>query len=69
MTNSTYLDRLRGAMAERRISQREAAERLGISQPSLSDRMNRRTPMSVDELLTLADMLGVAPADLLGDAA
>ena len=56
-------------MAERRISQREAAERLGISQPSLSDRMNRRTPMSVDELLTLADMLGVAPADLLGDAA
>jgi transcriptional regulator with XRE-family HTH domain len=69
MTKAPYLDKLRGAMAERRVSQREAAEQLGISQASLSSRLNGITPLRVDELILLASMLGVDASGLLKDAA
>lgn len=65
MTEKTYIDRLRGALAERRISQQQAANHLGISQPAFSSRMTKRTPLSVDELLSLSDLLDVAPSSLL----
>lgn len=58
---------IRAEMARRRVSQREVAERLGVSQQSLSYRLTGRTPFDVGELAAIADVLGVTAASLLGE--
>lgn len=56
---------IRAEMARRRISQAQVASHLGISQPSLSNRLNGNTQIELRDLFGIADALGVAPADLL----
>lgn len=51
------------------VTQTALAERLGLTQPAVSARLSGRTPITVDELRVIADVLGVEPADLLGRAA
>ena len=60
---------IRAEIARRRLSQRLVAEHLGISQPAFSARMSGKTALDVDDLLAIADLLGVPAADLLKDAA
>ena len=55
---------VRAEMARRKISQEAVAQTLGLSQASVSARLRGVTPFRVDELLRIADLLGV-PLDLL----
>jgi len=55
----------RAEMARRRVTQQRLAHRLGISQQGVSARLNGRVAFSVDELVAVADELGVTPAALL----
>jgi transcriptional regulator with XRE-family HTH domain len=52
-------------MWRKRISQQTAAEAIGLSQQSLSKKIRGVQPMSVDELMRLARLLGVEAVELL----
>jgi transcriptional regulator with XRE-family HTH domain len=60
---------IRAEMARRSLTQSALADRLGISQPSLSKRLSGQTQIEVRDLFGIADALGVHPADLLTPAA
>lgn len=51
-------DKLRGAMAEKSITQEELAHQLGICRTSLSQRMNEKKQFSELEIANLADIFG-----------
>ncbi|EYR64640.1 DNA-binding protein [Actinotalea ferrariae CF5-4] len=53
-------------MARKRITQATIAEALGKTQQSVSLRVNGRVPITVDDLHTIALVLDVPVADLLG---
>ena len=59
---------IRAELARRRIPQTIVAERLGMSQPSLSRRLTGDTPFDVNELAIVAEILGIPLATLIGDA-
>lgn len=63
------LDNIRAQMARRRVTQREIADRIGISQPAFSARMAGKTPLDVSELFIIADLLDVDPSQLLKESA
>ena len=44
----------------------EAATELGISRSALSRKVNGHTPFKADEIRTLAGLMGIQPAELLG---
>ncbi len=54
-------------MARRSMSQTQIAERLGISQPAVSARLLGRTPFDVNELVAIAEVLGVPVSTLIGE--
>lgn len=56
---------IRAEMARRRIDQGVVARRLGVSRPSVSRRLSGTTELTVSELVEVADLLGVAPAELI----
>ena len=60
---------LRAEVARQRIPQADLAKALVLSQPAVSRRRQGRTPLTVDELVCCATLLGVTPADLLADGA
>ena len=60
---------IRAEIARRNLSQRVIAEHLGVSQPSFSARMSGKTPIDVNELFAIADLLDVDPAALLKESA
>ena len=60
---------LRAEVARQRIPQADLAKALLLSQPAVSRRLQGRTPLTVDELVQCASLLGVTPADLLADGA
>ncbi|NLH70116.1 MAG: helix-turn-helix transcriptional regulator [Brooklawnia sp.] len=53
---------VRAELARRGVRQVEAAEVLGITQPSLSNRLCGRVQFTVHELVQLAEWLDVSPA-------
>jgi transcriptional regulator with XRE-family HTH domain len=61
--------RLRGAIAENRIVQRDLAAAAGIGQPQMSRRITGFTPFTLDELDRVAEALGIALDALLGTGA
>ena len=61
--------RLRGAIAENRIVQRDLAAAAGIPQPQMSRRITGFTPFTLDELERVADVLGIELDALLGTGA
>ena len=44
----------------------EAATELGISRSTLSRKVNGHAPFKSEEIRTLADLMGIQPAELLG---
>lgn len=56
---------IRAEMARQRIPQTAIAAALGITQQSVSNRINGRVPIDVDELAVFARLLGVPVASLL----
>lgn len=49
--------RVRGLMAEKRVTQEQAAAALGLSQVAVSRRLSGSVPFDVNELKAVADLL------------
>jgi transcriptional regulator with XRE-family HTH domain len=58
--------RLRGALAENRISQTELARVLHMPQQKISRKVNGQTPLMVDEIELIAQALNVSLEAVLG---
>lgn len=56
---------VRAALGYHRATQAEVGELLGLSQVSVSERLNGHTPFTLDELGQLAPRLGLTPEDLV----
>ena len=60
----TVAAEIRAEMARQRRTGRDLASVLQISQQSASRRMNGETDMSLDEIATVSDWLGLSPTAL-----
>lgn len=56
---------VRAELARRRISGREIGPIVGWSLGTTSRRLNGQSPITVDELVRIADYIGIPAADLL----
>lgn len=56
-------DKVRGRMAERRITQRDVAIALGLAPGTVSQKLNRVRPMNLDEAEKLATLLSISDAE------
>ncbi|MGN6128901.1 MAG: helix-turn-helix domain-containing protein [Nocardioidaceae bacterium] len=56
---------VRAWMARRGVRQQELADRLGITQPSLSMRLRGRTRWTINDLVIVAETLNVPVSTLL----
>ena len=63
--NDVLINNVRAEVARRRLSLRAAAIAMGMSQQRLSDKMNGRTRLTVNDLGRFSAFLGVEPAELL----
>lgn len=63
--NNTVMGNVLAELAWRRVSQRQAARALGISEQAFSDRVRGRTRLTVDDLERLAELLDVEPGELV----
>lgn len=52
-------------MARKRVTGTTLAQALGVSQPTLSRRLNGHIPFDLDELEVVGKVLGVSVSDLL----
>lgn len=72
MPQTTSRDELAGnvraAMARRRVTIGEIAAAIGKSQTAASERVNGRTHFRVDELQTIANLLGIPVSALIEPA-
>lgn len=59
-------DNIRAEMARQRVPQIALAKHLGLSQAAVSRRLNGLTAFDVNELVSVATLLKVPAADLLG---
>lgn len=64
-----FAERLRAFMESKHVSQTELAERIGCSQPAVSQMLARKRRPRKATILKLADALSVAPRDLWPDLA
>lgn len=64
---AAFADRLRELMTERRVTQQELAERIGCSQPAVSQMLNRNCRPQKKTILKLAEALNVQPQELWPD--
>lgn len=53
------IDKVRGRMAELRLTQKDVAKALDIAVPTASQKLNRVRPMDVDEAERLAELLQI----------
>ena len=53
------VDKIRGRLAELRLTQKDVAKALDIALPTASQKLNRIRPMDLDEAEKLADLLGI----------
>lgn len=60
--------KIRGAAAEKRVSQAQIANMLHTSRMAVSRRMNGHVPFTSDELIVLSQALGVPVATFFGEA-
>lgn len=63
--NDVVMSNVLAELGARRVTQREAAKALGISEQAFSDRVRRRTRITLDDVERFAEMLGLEPFDLL----
>lgn len=61
MVNSKLL---KSKMAEENITQDYLADRLKLSQPTLSLKLNNNRSFTIDEMFCVVDVLNIEPADL-----
>lgn len=66
---ATVIENIRAQMARKRLSQKDIADHLGVTQPAVSARLSGKTPIDVEELSKIADLLDLSAAELLGGAA
>lgn len=66
--HATLGRRLREVREAARVSQREAADAIGVSQPTYSRLEQGSRPLKGDELVVLADLFGVRAAAITGGA-
>jgi len=64
----TLAGEVRAVMARRNVTQRDIADLLGLSQPSISERLRGQVPWTVEELVAVADHLDTSVAALLTSA-
>lgn len=57
---------VRSNLARTPITITQAAWALGISRSTLSRKVNGHTPFKAEEIRTLANLMGIQPAELLG---
>ena len=57
---------VRSNLARTPITITQAAWALGISRSTLSRKVNGHTPFKAEEIRTLANLMGIHPAELLG---
>lgn len=62
-------ERVKAIMSDRGVTQNDLAAALGVSQQSVSRRVNGLQPWSIDELAIVSDRLGVTLTDLTAVAA
>jgi predicted transcriptional regulator len=67
MTSTTLAATLRAELARAGRTQADIATLLGISQPSVSERMRGNTPWRVTELTAVAEFLNVSVSVLLSE--
>ena len=53
------INKLRGIMAERQITQRDLAKRIRISENALSNKMNGRYSFNTDEAISICEVLHI----------
>ena len=59
------LDKLKGKMAERHLSQAELAKCLGITVQALNAKLNGRSPFILEEVVKITDILSLDdPVDI-----
>lgn len=63
----TVLATIRAELARRHKTQHDLAEVLGVSQGGVSRRLRGDTPLTLPELCTIADWLGVSASYLVAD--
>lgn len=56
-------DKLKGLMREKRITQSELADKLGIKPCTVNQKLNGKRDMSLDEAEIIADVLGIDTGD------
>lgn len=61
---TTFAQRLRTMMTEKRMTQADLAERIGVGQPAISMMLNRQCRPQRRTIIQLAEALGVAPQEL-----
>lgn len=64
----TISDRIFELLKERKMSQKEFAQRTGIAESSISDWKKKRTNPVSDKILIISEVLGVTPYYLLSGA-
>lgn len=69
MTTSEIASNIRAELGRKRISQRELARQLGISPTAMHMRLRGETRIPSDELVQIAQLLELDPAELLKGAA
>lgn len=61
MVNSKLL---KSKMAEKNVTQDYLADRLKLSQPTLSLKLNNNRAFTIEEMFCVVDVLSIAPEDL-----
>lgn len=64
----TVSDRIFELLKEKKMSQKEFAQRTGIAESSISDWKRKRTNPVSDKILIICEVLGVTPYELLSGA-
>lgn len=59
---------VRAELARQRKSQQDLQQRLGISRATLGRRLSGHSPFDANELVVVADFLGLSVAELVGEA-
>lgn len=64
----TVSDRIFDLLSEKKMSQKEFAQRTGIAESSISDWKRKKTNPVSDKILIICDVLDVTPYELLSGA-
>ena len=67
-TRQAITREIKSAMGRAEMTQRELATKAGFSASNLSEKMNGKLSFSLEDLLTIAGVLGLSLTELLGEA-